>query len=93
MSREAGLLVRTASQRRENSVNNVMNNGTLDTSPAAPSAGSPRTSRSASSVDELSRLKQELLKAEVKLARARATVAGAEVDVKVLTAHLKAFSQ
>jgi hypothetical protein len=70
-----------------------MNNGTLDTSPATPSTGSPRTSRLASAADELSRLKHELMTAEVRLAKARATAAGAEVDVKVLTARLKSFSQ
>ena len=42
--------------------------------------------------DEITQLKKELLQAEVRLARARATVAGAEVDLKVLYARLKSFS-
>ncbi len=41
-------------------------------------------------LDELSQLKRQLLQAEVRLARARATAAGAEADVKVLTARLRA---
>jgi hypothetical protein len=41
-------------------------------------------------LDELSHLKRQLLQAEVRLARARATAAGAEADVKVLTARLRA---
>lgn len=48
--------------------------------------------RGSGSSDEITQLKKELLQAEVRLARARATVAGAEVDLKVLYARLKSFS-
>lgn len=43
--------------------------------------------------DELTRLKHELLQAEVRLAKARATAAGAEIDIKVLNTRLKAFAK
>jgi hypothetical protein len=67
-----------------------MNNGNTESSPADRTAGLNRTSRTASTQDELSRLKHDLLRAEVRLARARATVVGAEIDIKVLNARLKA---
>jgi outer membrane protein TolC len=38
-------------------------------------------------------LKKDLLQAEVRLAKARATVTGAEVDIKVLNARLKAIAK
>lgn len=60
-----------------------MNNGTVE----IPSA----RSRGSDTPDELTKLKKELLQAEVRLAKARATVTGAEVDIKVLNARLKAF--
>ena len=62
-----------------------MNNGTLEI-PAAHS-------RVSDAPDELTKLKRELLQAEVRLAKARATVTGAEVDIKVLNARLKAFAK
>ena len=43
--------------------------------------------------DELSRAKRELLQAEVRLAKARASAAAAEVDIKVLGARLKALAK
>lgn len=43
--------------------------------------------------DPLHALKRDLLKAEVTLAKARAAAAGAEVDIKVLTARLKAITK
>lgn len=43
--------------------------------------------------DELVRLKHELLRAEIRLAKARASAAGAEADVKVLSARLRAFTK
>jgi hypothetical protein len=70
-----------------------MNNGNTDTSPAERAAGVTRTSRSASTQDELNRLKDELLRAEVRLAKARATVVGTEMDIKVLNARLKALTR
>lgn len=45
------------------------------------------------STDELARVKRELMQAEVRLAKARATAAGAEVDIKVLNARLKALAR
>lgn len=62
-----------------------MNNGTLEI-PASRSHGSDAP-------DELTKLKKELLQAEVRLAKARATVTGAEVDIKVLSARLKALAK
>lgn len=43
--------------------------------------------------DELFRAKRELLKAEVRLAKARASAAAAEVDVKVLGGRLRALAK
>lgn len=67
-----------------------MNNGTSEPVPAANRL--PQSPRQPTG-DELSRVKRELLQAEVKLARARATVAGAEADIKVLNARLKALAK
>jgi hypothetical protein len=66
-----------------------MNNGILETSRADRSA----SSHSFANSEELSQLKRELLQAEVRLAKARATVTGAEVDIKVLNARLKALTK
>ena len=44
-------------------------------------------------MDELARLKHQLLQAEVRRARARAAVSGAEADVKVLNSRLKALAK
>ncbi len=65
---------------------------------AADNGTSPITTRSRqgrpeANEDELTRLKLDLLKAEVRLAKSRAGVAGAEADVKVLSARLKAFTK
>lgn len=60
-----------------------MNNGTLEIPPTR--------SRGSETPDELTKLKKELLQAEVRLAKARATVTGAEIDIKVLNARLKAY--
>lgn len=61
-----------------------MNNAIAETPAQRP--------RGSGSREEITQLKKELLQAEVRLARARATVAGAEVDLKVLYARLKSFS-
>jgi hypothetical protein len=62
-----------------------MNNGTIET---------PITrSRLSAASDELVKLKKELLQAEVRLAKARATVTGAEIDIKVINAQLKALAK
>jgi len=50
-----------------------------------------RRGRPETNDDELTQLKLSLLKAEVRLAKARAGVAGAEADVKVLSTKLKSF--
>lgn len=62
-----------------------MNNGT-SASPAT--ARNPRTT-----TDELDTLKRELMKAEVRLAKARATVIGAEVDIKFINVRLRALAK
>lgn len=64
-----------------------MNNGTSETPATA------RNVRTTTTTDELETLKRELMKAEVRLAKARATVTGAEIDIKVLNARLKAFAK
>jgi hypothetical protein len=64
----------------------IMNNGTAE----IPASRLPHASDSA---DELTKLKKELLQAEVRLAKARATVAGGEVDIKVLNARLRALAR
>lgn len=55
--------------------------------------GSSRTPRADSIPDELTQLKRELMQAEVRLAKARATVSGAEIDVKVLNARLRSHTK
>ena len=62
-----------------------MNNGTSE---ASTTARNPRTT-----TDELDTLKRELMKAEVRLAKARATVVSAEIDIKVLSTRLKAAAK
>ena len=63
-----------------------MNNGTAE----IPASRIPRADEAP---DELAKLKKELLAAEVRLAKARATVTGAEVDIRVLNARLKAIAR
>jgi hypothetical protein len=58
----------------------------------SPNTTSSRRGHRETSDDELSRLKLDLLKAEVRLAKARAGVASAEADVRVLGAKLKVFT-
>ena len=54
----------------------------------------PRPSQeNAPTPDELSRAKRDLLQAEVRLAKARASVAAAEVDIKVLGSRLRAMAK
>lgn len=67
-----------------------MNTGNTEvTQTDRPASG--RASRSTAGTDELSRLKQELMHAEVRLAKARATVVSAEIDIKVINTCLKAY--
>ena len=69
-----------------------MNNGKLEL-PLAERSATLAGSHSFANSEELARLKRELLQAEVRLAKARATIAGAEVDVKVINARLKALAK
>jgi hypothetical protein len=64
-----------------------MNNGTQELTATA------RNPRTTTTTDELDTLKRELMKAEVRLARARATVVSAEIDIKVLSTRLKAHAR
>jgi DnaJ-domain-containing protein 1 len=64
-----------------------MNNGTQELTAAA------RSARTTTTNDELDTLKRELMKAEVRLAKARATVVSAEIDIKVLSAKLRAATR
>lgn len=64
-----------------------MNNGTTEIPAIARNARTPATT------DELETLKRELMKAEVRLAKARATVVSAEIDIKVLSTRLKAAAK
>ncbi|HRE79397.1 MAG TPA: hypothetical protein PLN52_00040 [Opitutaceae bacterium] len=64
-----------------------MNNGTQELTAAA------RGARTTTTTDELDTLKRELMKAEVRLAKARATVVSAEIDIKVLSTRLKAAAK
>jgi len=59
----------------------------------AETASGSRSPRSDFIPAELTQLKHELLQAEVRLAKARAGAAGAEADVKVLGARLRAFTK
>jgi hypothetical protein len=69
-----------------------MNNGATETAqPNLHSRGSH--ARNAPSDDEFTRVKSDLLKAEVRLAKARATIVTAEIDVRVLSARLKALAK
>lgn len=70
-----------------------MNNATHDTSFADRPSQATRPTPALVNDEELSRLKRELMQAEVRLAKARATAAGAEVDIKVLNARLKALTK
>lgn len=65
----------------------TMNNGTSE---APATTRNPRTT---TTTDELDTLKSELMKAEVRLAKARATIVSAEIDIKVLSARLKAAAK
>ena len=75
----------SADRRIHNPTKFTMNNGTSE---APATARNPRTT-----TDELDTLKRELMKAEVRLAKARATVVSAEIDIKVLSVRLKAHAR
>jgi len=44
-------------------------------------------------VDALTQAKRELMQAEVRLAKARATVVSTEIDIKTLTARLRELAR
>jgi hypothetical protein len=67
-----------------------MNTGNSDTTQADRST-TGRAPRSTVNLDELTRLKLELMQAEVRLAKARATVVSAEIDIKVISTRLREF--
>lgn len=57
----------------------------------SPSETSSRNVRTPPTAEELDTLKHDLMKADVRLAKARATVVSAEIDIKVLNTRLKAL--
>jgi hypothetical protein len=67
-----------------------MNTGNSDTTQADRST-TGHAPRSTVNLDELTRLKLELMQAEVRLAKARATVVSAEIDIKVISTRLREF--
>lgn len=67
-----------------------MNNGATEAAQANQSSRASHV-RNAPADDELARVKSELLKAEIRLAKARATIVTAEIDVRVLSARLKSL--
>lgn len=60
--------------------------------PPNSTAATARGARTDTTLDEIAQLKRQLLQAEVRLAKSRANAAGAEADVKVLSARLRAVS-
>jgi hypothetical protein len=63
-----------------------MNNGTSD-------APATRNARISTATDEVDRLTRELMKAEVRLAKARATVVSAEIEIKVIRTRLRSAAK
>ena len=57
------------------------------------SLSAARESRSIAASDEISQRMRELLHAEVRLAKARATMVTAEIDIKALSARLRALTK
>ena len=70
-----------------------MNNGTSDLPSTDRTATSTRNPRPSASADDLETLKRELMKAEVRLAKARATVTTAEIDLNMLSVRLRALTK
>jgi hypothetical protein len=68
----------------------------LKTMPSALESSLASTANGSSTnatLDEIAQLKRQLLQAEIRLAKARATAAGAEADAKVLNARLRAITR
>lgn len=63
-----------------------MNNGNSEST-----TGQASRARTPSNTDELHTLTRDLMKAEVRLAKARAIVSTAEIDIKALNSRLKAL--
>jgi capsule polysaccharide export protein KpsE/RkpR len=61
--------------------------------PLNSTVNSTRGAHTDATLNEIAQLKRQLLQAEVRLAKARANAAGAEADVKVLSARLRAVSK
>lgn len=70
----------------------ALNMATSTELPVNSTTTSARTTRADTTLDEIAQLKHQLLQAEIRLAKSRANAAGAEADVKVLTARLRAVS-
>lgn len=66
-----------------------MNTGNTETLSSDRPSTPTRGGRSAVGGDELSRLKRELVQAEVRLGRARATVTVAELDIKAINSRIR----
>ncbi len=67
-----------------------MNNGMTE---ATQVAATRSAARSNAGEEALTQAKRELLQAEVRLAKARATVVSAEIDIKAATARLRALAK
>ena len=67
-----------------------MNNGTNTPTPIAAKGSA---SRSGASEDALTQAKRELLQAEVRLAKARATIVSAEIDIRAITGRLRELAK
>ena len=61
--------------------------------PLATNSTGTRSARPDALLDELSQLNRQVLQAEVRHAKARAAVSGAEADVKVINARLRALTK
>lgn len=66
-----------------------MNNGTTDATHGAPRVAA----RTTVNEDAIAQTKRELLQAEIRLAKARATTVSAEIDIKTLTARLRGLAK
>lgn len=61
--------------------------------PLNATAANARGTHADTILDEIAQLKRQLLQAEVRLAKSRANAAGAEADVKVLSARLRTLTK
>jgi hypothetical protein len=87
---------RTDRNKIDNSTAASLRSETMATSTELPlntNSTGTRSARPDALLDELSQLKRQLLQAEVRHAKARAAVSGAEADVKVINARLRALTK